>query len=92
VTLDRLEALVAGSRALFLEPRTVFDVAIMGIAEQADGLLTVAYDSERVVLALMNQDGWDEDTAREWYEFNIAVAFVGPGTPVFIEPREDDLF
>jgi hypothetical protein len=88
-TLGELEAELKGSGAEFLEPRSLYDTAIVGIAEQANGARVVAYDCERVVRALAEQDGWDEKTAREWYAFNIAGAFVGPGTPVFIESFDD---
>lgn len=90
MTLDELEMQLEGSEALFLEPRAVFDVAVIGIAERVDGLCVVAYDSARVLQALMDQNGWDEDEAREWYDFNTAGAYVGPGTPVFLQLRAVD--
>lgn len=85
MTLEDLENALDGGDALFLEPRSMFDKAIIGIAERADGMAVVAYDAERVVQALMEGHEWDEDEAREWYHFNTAGAWVGPGTPVFID-------
>jgi hypothetical protein len=41
-----------------------------------------------MVEALMDAHGWDEDEAREWYEFNTAGTYGGRGTPVFIQLRE----
>lgn len=90
VTHVELETQLEGSGALFLAPRNLFDAAIVGIEQLDNGQRVVAYDSEQVVKALMDQDGWDEDSAREWYRYNIAGSFGGPGTPVFIEPCEDD--
>lgn len=90
MTLDELENELEGSDALFLEPRATFDRAIVGVAERVDGLCVLAYDSERVIQALVDENGWDEDEAREWYEFNTAGAYVGPGTPVFLRLRDGD--
>jgi hypothetical protein len=88
VTLDELELQLEGSAAYFLEPREVFDSAILGIAERVDGLHVIAYDSERVLQALMDANDWDVDEARDWFEFNTAGGYVGPGTPLFIQLRE----
>jgi hypothetical protein len=88
VTLDELEAQLEDSGALFLVPRDVFDVAIIGLTERVDGLHVIAYDSERVVQALMDANDWDADEARDWYEFNTAGAYAGPGSPVFIQLLE----
>lgn len=84
MTLDQLECELEDSDALFLEPRSTFDAAILGIGERSDGLYVVAYDSARVIRALMDQHEWDEDEAIEWFEFNTAGSFMGPGTPVFL--------
>ena len=85
MTLDEIEALLEGSEVMFLEPREVFDAAIIGLAHRVDGVHVVAYDSKRVVRALMEKHGLNEDDAREWYEFNTAGADVGTGTPVFVQ-------
>jgi hypothetical protein len=91
VTLDELEALLEGSEVMFLEPREVFDSAIIGLAHRVDGLHVIAYDSERIVRALMDKHGLNESDARDWYEFNTAGAYVGTGTPVFIQLCEPTL-
>lgn len=75
--LDELEDLLEGGQALFLEPRDIFDVAIIGIAERVDGLCVVAYDSERVVQALMARYGWEESKARDWYNFKHQACMQG---------------
>lgn len=85
MTLDEMEDGLEGGDALFLEPRSMFDQAIIGMAERADGMMVVAYDAEKATRALMDGNDWDEDEAREWYYFNTAGAYVGPGTPVFIQ-------
>lgn len=81
--LEQLELLAAGSDALFLEPRAAYDQAIVGLATRADGTTVLAYDSARVV-ALLVADGCTEVDAEEWFDSNIACAWLGPGTPVFI--------
>lgn len=90
MTLDVLEDYLDDSAALFMEPRAVFDGCIVGLAERADGLRCVAYDSERVVQALMNDNGWDRDDAVEWFQSNTLNAYAGPGTPIFIARLIED--
>lgn len=46
------------------------------------------YDRDKVVGILMKRDKMDSDMAWEYYEFNIAGAKVGPGTPLFIDSKE----
>lgn len=90
MNVQELEDYLDGSEALFLEPRATFDRAICGLAEQAGGMMVVAYDSDKCIDALVDVNGWDRDEAIEWFEFNTAGAYVGPGTPVFITPVETE--
>lgn len=80
-----IDELLHDSEALVLEPRRIFDQAIMGIASRADGLHVVAYDMEKCILALMEHYSFDREQAEEWFDFNTASAFSGPGTPLFID-------
>ena len=48
-----------------------------------DGPLAT-YDIEKIIKILMERDGMDEHTAREFYEANILGVWVGDRTPVFI--------
>jgi hypothetical protein len=84
IDIDRLEEALEGSEALFLEPRASFDSAIVGLAERIN-LSVVAYDRQLVIKALMADSGMDRDEAVEFYEFNIAGAWMGEGTPVFLD-------
>jgi hypothetical protein len=68
---------------LMLPPE--FDEAVLGMAERAGGLMVVAYDRSRVVDVL--QRGMPRELAEEWYEFNIVQAWMGEGTPLFIDTR-----
>jgi hypothetical protein len=93
MTLDQLEETLEGSEALFLEPRSTFDRAIVGVATQANGQPVLVYDRVRTVQALAEDNGWDEDEAWEFCEFNTFCAYVGAGTPLFLDavaPDADD--
>lgn len=70
--------------ALFMEP-SCFDEAIIGIAERAGGMSVVAYDRSRVV-EIMGRD-MSRAEAEEFFEFNTISAWMGDGTPVFIDTR-----
>jgi len=43
---------------------------------------------KKVLEILMTRDGMSYEEAREFYEFNIVGAYVGPGTPVFVEDED----
>jgi hypothetical protein len=88
MTLDELDETLDGSEALFLEPRATFDRAIVGVAGRADGMCVLVYDRARVVQAMAEDNGWDEDEASEFCEFNTFGAYVGPGTPLFLDVLE----
>lgn len=86
---EDLDAILDGGNAMLLEPREVFDPCVIGIAERVN-LRVVAYDTNKVIQALMDHHGWDEEEAGEWFETNIAGSWVGEGTPVFIELLDDE--
>ena len=68
-----------------------FDDAIVGLAngwfptnsEGVNHAVVVAYDVNRCIQILQSQ-GMSEDEAVEYFEFNVAGAYVGPHTPIFI--------
>ena len=60
-----------------------FDDAILGVVERI-GLQTVCYDLNKVIAILMEQ-GMDEQDAWDWSQFNMVGAWVGEATPVFLE-------
>jgi hypothetical protein len=62
--------------------------AVIGIATRADGLRVVCYSVDKVIETLMKRDGMTEEEAYEFYEFNIACAWVGDKTPIFVEATE----
>ena len=84
-TRKRISNFLDGTGAMLLDPEA-FDDAIIGIARRADGMMVVAYDRQRCIEVLL-QDGMDHGEAEEFFEFNTAGAWVGDGTPVFIDTR-----
>ena len=68
---------------LFLSERE-FDVAILGVAERIGMSPIVAYDTAKIIDILCERDGMEGDEAAEYFEFNIAGAYVGDRTPIFI--------
>jgi len=60
-----------------------YDDCIIGFTQQAGRPSVLAYDTNKIITKLMS-DGMDRDEAWEFFEFNIAGAYVGEYTPVFI--------
>lgn len=57
-----------------------FDAAIIGVDQDGERLI---YDSNSVVQVLINE-GMDEEDAWDYFYYNIAGAYVGKNTPLFI--------
>ena len=67
-----------------------FEAAIVGIAEGCGRSPAVVYDREKCIAILMERDGMDRDEANEFFDFNVAGAYVGVGTPVFLVKPEEE--
>jgi hypothetical protein len=65
-----------------------FDEAIIGFAEQCGRPTILAYDTDKCVEILMSQ-GMEWEEALEYFQFNIAGAYVGENTPIFITKVTD---
>ena len=61
-----------------------YDDAIMGIAE-LNGIASVDYDSEKVVKILRRRDGMTRADAEEFFAYNVAGAFLGESSPIFLQ-------
>ena len=86
--MDReLLAELYGDELLFLDPPERFDACIAGIVSRSGTPASVVYDRRKVINALI-EDGMDEDEAYEYFDFNIADAYVGEHTPFFLETLE----
>ena len=66
-----------------------FDEAIVGMASRCAMNPVVVYDTEKVISILMEQ-GMDEDEAIEYFEFNIAGAYVGENGPIFLHTLTEE--
>lgn len=75
----QLEKDLTGTDALFLEPRDVFDKAIIGSEDNK-----IVYSEDIILDVLMESEKWTYDEALEYYEFNIECAYMGNGTPIYL--------
>lgn len=81
--------------ALYLEPRLVYDRALVGYTDEPHDRwprqthTTVAvYDTALCIAAIQ---WWNEGTyeeAAEYFEFNVAGAWLGEGTPTFTRNKD----
>ena len=69
---------------VFLEP-AYFDDAIIGVAQNAAGLFAVCYSEPGVISLLEEFESMDHDEAVEWFNFNTSQAYIGEGSPVFVD-------
>jgi hypothetical protein len=80
--IDRIRDFV-GEDALIMDG---FDDAIIGVAERCGQPALVAYSRNRCIEILEGQ-GMDHEEANEFFDFNCAGAWMGPGTPIIIDER-----
>lgn len=66
-----------------------FDDAIIGIAERINLEPIVAYSVEKILDIMIKRDGMTYEEALEYYDYNIAGAWMGEHTPVFIITNND---
>ena len=62
-----------------------FDEAIIGVVERI-GVQAICYDQDKVIEILMRD--MSEEEAIEYFEFNIAGAWVGESTPFFLQKMD----
>ena len=70
-----------------------FDEACIGWTDTWSGNerpIRLVYDAVKIIEILMQQ-GMDETEALEYYDFNIAGAYLGSNTPVIINNWHDDV-
>jgi len=65
---------------------TGYDDCILGMHHKQNGESVVAYNRTLILEKLAKEMTYEE--AEEYFEFNIAGAYMGEGTPIFIEPME----
>lgn len=65
-----------------------YDECIIGIAyDQKRGHL-IAYSQEKIINTLMKRDGMSNEDAVDYFDYNIADAWMGDGTPIIIQTEE----
>lgn len=62
-----------------------FDAAIVGVVSCHGQEPRVVYDRELVIQVLMVNHDMDAEDAVEWFDHNIACAYVGEHTPAFLD-------
>jgi hypothetical protein len=62
-----------------------FDKAIVGVVHRMD-TMAICYDKNKVIEILMEDMSYED--AIEYFEFNIAGAWVGESTPFFLETMD----
>ena len=68
------------------DERDRFEPAIIGIAHRFGMQPIVAYDYRKVIEVFAEDMEYEE--AEEYFDFNVMGAWVGEGTPIFIEVFE----
>jgi hypothetical protein len=79
-----------GEELLFLDPPDTFDPCIVGVGFRHGNQPSVIYDTALCLQALAEKDGMDDLEALEYFDFNIAGAYVGEHTPIFLTRPEAD--
>ena len=51
--------------------------------------MVLVYDAEEIRDLLMSRDGMDFGEAREYIEYNIEGAYVGPTTPILVWKHDE---
>jgi len=84
--------------ALLLEPREVYDKALIGTTDAPDdhwprkgGTRVAVYSDVKCIEAIMEWSKTSYEEALDWFEYNTSGAWVGEGTPTFHLERFDDL-
>ena len=61
-----------------------FDKAKIGVLRRASQQDIVVYDYQRCVDILKAREGWSDEEADEWIEYNTLGSWLGEGTPGFL--------
>jgi hypothetical protein len=68
-----------------------YDDCIVGVVTRCGFEPFIVYDREKVIAKLAD-GGMDHGDAFEYHWYNQAEAYVGTGTPGFLDPYDEDLF
>lgn len=61
-----------------------YDDALIGVSDDGRAI----YDYEKMIEWLMDEEGWSDDEAVEWIEYNTirALPYLGEGAPIIMYP------
>jgi hypothetical protein len=62
-----------------------FEKAYIGYVENFNESAVAVYSRYRCIVILMMRDGMNYEDAMEFFDFNVAGAYVGKYTPLFLE-------
>ena len=65
-----------------------FESARIGVLRRAAQEDIVVYDYDLCVEILREREGWTDDEAIEWMEYNVVGSWLGEGTPGFLVRNE----
>jgi hypothetical protein len=66
-----------------------FDDAIMGVDLNSE-VPRVVYSVEKMTFILMHRDNMSEEEALEYLDFNVFQAYLGEGTPIYMNQMSGD--
>jgi hypothetical protein len=67
-----------------------FDDAVIGLTYLDSDTPKVTYSKQKMVAILVDRDSMSEEEAYAYLEFNTWGAYVGEGTPIFVDEMSDD--
>jgi hypothetical protein len=60
------------------------DDAFVGLSVGCIQPFVAVYDFDKLIAILIERDGMSDEEAREFFEFNVIGAYVGPRTPIYL--------
>ena len=81
-TDEIIEELITDEDAVLLPNN--YRSALVGVGYRYNSGPLAVYNLN-TVLEILTSDGMSMSDAREWYEYNMIGAWVGDGTPIFID-------
>jgi hypothetical protein len=78
---------------MVLEPRSFYDECIVGVGYRCNSGPVLAYAMDKIIQKHVVEDGMSEEEASEFFHFNTLGAWMGEGTPIFIDAlgKEDSM-
>ena len=67
-----------------------YSAAFVGVAHRCGQPSLAVYSVSKCIDALMKRDGMTYEEAAEFFEFNVAGAWLGEGTPVWLYTEEEE--